>query len=205
MSDFDLDRLGDVWRQQPDAAELERLRRTAVKVARRARWGRIVDIVATVAITSVVLLLVWSNPQKNTIVVGLATIVLLLLGQRRQRRLRQVELRNLTGDTEEMIAQSIERIETTIRHNRLTLIGLGPIVLLAMIFAATTDRGSDAVLASLRDQPWFRFVWYGVWIAAVAGFVVFTLLAIRRGRREVERLTAMRDSYHQERKSAVPH
>lgn len=205
MSDFDLDRLGDVWRQQPDAAELERLRRTAVKVARRARWGRIIDVVATVAVTSVVLLLVWANPQKNTIVVGTGVVLLLLFSQRRQRRLRQVELQSLTGDTEQMIAQSVERIETAIRHNRLTLIGIGPIALLTIIFAATTDRGSDAVLASLRDLPWFRFVWYGGWAAAVAVFVVFSVLAIRRGRREVERLTAMRDSYRQERKGMAEH
>ena len=38
MSDFDLDRLGDVWRQQPDPAEMERLRRTAIAVA--ASGGR---------------------------------------------------------------------------------------------------------------------------------------------------------------------
>ena len=37
MSDFDLDRLGDVWRQQPDPAEMERLQRTAAAVSRRAR------------------------------------------------------------------------------------------------------------------------------------------------------------------------
>ena len=44
MSDFDLDRLGDVWRQQPDPAEMERLQRTAIAVARRARLSAILDI-----------------------------------------------------------------------------------------------------------------------------------------------------------------
>ncbi len=204
MTEFDLDRLGDVWRQQPDPAELERLRRSAAGVARRARWGRILDAIATMAVASVVLLLVWANPQKNTIVVGLVTIMLLLLGQRRQRRLRRVELESLTGDTEEMIAQSIVRLETTIRHNRLSLVAIGPIFLLAMIFAATTERQGDAVLASLREMPWFSLVWFSGWVAVVAGSVVFVVLTIRRSGRELERLTAMRDAYLQERKDAPP-
>ena len=44
MTDFDLDRLGDVWRQQPDPAEMERLQRSAAAVSRRARWAQLVDI-----------------------------------------------------------------------------------------------------------------------------------------------------------------
>src|SRR5207237_8830035 len=61
MSDFDLDRLGDVWRQQPDPAEMERLRRTAIAVARRARLGAIVDVLAAVAVAAVVFVLVIIN------------------------------------------------------------------------------------------------------------------------------------------------
>ena len=38
MSEIDLDHLGDVWRAQPDPAEIERLRRSAEAV-RRARAG----------------------------------------------------------------------------------------------------------------------------------------------------------------------
>ena len=44
MSDFDLDRLGDVWRQQPDPAEMERLQKSAAAVARRARRAQVVDV-----------------------------------------------------------------------------------------------------------------------------------------------------------------
>ena len=49
MSDFDLDRLGDVWRQQPDPEEVARLQKSAAAVARRARLAQVIDIGAAVA------------------------------------------------------------------------------------------------------------------------------------------------------------
>ena len=108
MSDFDLDRLGDVWRQQPDPAEMERLQRTAVAVARRARLAAIVDICAAVAVAAVVVILVLANPRSQTFVMGCAAILVLLGSNVRLRKLRQVELKGLTGTTEDMLDQSIE-------------------------------------------------------------------------------------------------
>ena len=103
----------------------------------------------------------------------------------RQRRLRQEELRSLTGTAEEMLDQSIERIETAIRYNRYTLIASGPAFFVATLFAATADRQGDAIFGSLRDAPWLRFIWLGAWVATIGGLVVFLVAAIRRGRREI--------------------
>ena len=88
MIDFDLDRLGDVWRQRPDPAELEALKRSAEIVRRRARWAQLIDIVAAVVVAAVVLLLVLSNPKVDTLLVGGAAILMLLGTQVRSRRLR---------------------------------------------------------------------------------------------------------------------
>src|SRR5262245_53102612 len=101
MIEFDLDRLGDVWRERPDPAELERLQRTADRVRRRARWGQTIDIVSAVVVAIVVLLLVLSNPKIDTLLVGGAAILVLLGSQIRYRRLRQDELRSLTGSAEQ--------------------------------------------------------------------------------------------------------
>jgi len=90
MSDFDLERLGDVWRQQPDAAEMERLQRTAAAVSRRARYSQIVDVAAAVAIAGVVISLVASNPRGDAVLMGTAAILVLLYSNFRQRKLRQV-------------------------------------------------------------------------------------------------------------------
>ena len=91
MIDFDLDRLGDVWRQRPDPAELEHLKRSADAVRRRARWAQLIDIVAALVVAAVVLLLVLSNPKADTLLVGGAAILMLLGTQVRSRRLRQRE------------------------------------------------------------------------------------------------------------------
>ena len=202
MSDLDLDRLGDVWRQQPDPAELERLRRTALKVARRARWGRFVDLIATVTVASVVLLLILRNPQQNTVLAGTATILLLLLSHRRQERLRRIELKSLSGGTEEMIAQSIDRIEATTRHHRFTLMGIVPALALVVLFSSTISAQVGMILAPFRETSWFRPVWVGAWLAIGAAAIAFAVLSLRRGRRELARLRAMQDSYEEERTSA---
>jgi hypothetical protein len=201
MSDFDLDRLGDVWRQQPDPAEMERLQRSAAAVRRRARFAQIVDVGAATAVSLAVILLVLSNPSMPTMIMGGAAILMLLGSNIRQRKLRQVELRSMTGGTEGMLAQSIERIETTVRHHRFTLVAMLPVCVITLLFAATVGRRAGSFLGSLRDEAWFPFVWNGGWVAALSLFILFSIFSIRRGRRELERLHAMRESYRQERES----
>jgi hypothetical protein len=204
MSDFDLDRLGDVWRQQPDPAEMARLQRTAIAVARRARLAAILDICAAVAVAAVVIILVLANPKVQTVVMGSAAILVLLGSNLRQRKLRQVELKQLTGTTEEMLDQSILRVETTLRHHKFTLY-VTPLVLLGSWFGfATAAPRRDLILGSLRELPWFRPVLFEAAIAAVVALAIFLIVSIRRSRRELTRLNAMRDAYRQERDSSAP-
>jgi len=201
MSDFDLERLGDVWRQQLDPAELERLQRTATAVSRRARFSQILDIIAGVAVSAIVILLVWTNPTFETFVMG-GTAILLLLGSNiRLRKLRQVELKSLAGSTEEMLDQSIERVSTAVRHNRFTLIVMGPGLAFGILFASVVDRG-DGAIPILGDDPLVHAFWMGGAVLAVVAVFIFLFLAVRRGRRELERLQAMRESYRQESESS---
>src|SRR5689334_22990125 len=109
MTDFDLDRLGDVWRQQPDPAEMARLQKSAADVAQRARVTQVTDIVVALVVAAVVIFLVASNPKPGTIALGTAAILVLLGSNIRLRRLRQVELQTLAGSTEDMLDQSIQR------------------------------------------------------------------------------------------------
>ena len=204
MSDFDLDRLGDVWRQQPDPAEMQRLQRTAIAVARRARLGAILDIGMALAVAMVVIILVLANPKAQTIVMGSAAILVLLGSNLRLRKLRQVELKQLTGTTEEMLDQSIERIETTLRHHKFTLYGIAPIFIASWVFAKLGGPPPEAILGSLRQIPWFRPILFSAGIAAVVALAVFLLVSIRRGRRELDRLSVMRDAYNLERDSSTP-
>jgi protein-S-isoprenylcysteine O-methyltransferase Ste14 len=204
MTDFDLDRLGGVWRQQPDPEEMARLQRTAAAVNRRARLSRILDVAAGVVVSVAVILLVLSNPQIETFMMGAAAILVLLGSNIRQRKLRQVELKGLTGSTEDMLDQSIERVETQVRHNRFTLIAMGPVFAIAVLFAAAAERQPGSLMGRLSGAPLFRILWLGAWVAAIGCLLVFLIYAIRRGRRELERLAAMRESYRKEGESTAP-
>ncbi|HYD11505.1 MAG TPA: hypothetical protein VEC11_01520 [Allosphingosinicella sp.] len=199
MNDFDLDRLGDVWRQQPDPAELERLRKSAAAVARRARLAQIVDVGAAIAVGTAVIVLVLSNPTGRTFLLGGAALIFLLGSNIRQRRLRQLELKSLTGGTEDMLDQSIERIEATLRHNRLSLILMGPMVLVGAIFMTAANSDVDSAFQAAMHSPALRILA----VAALAGVAAYLLYAIRRGRRELGRLRAMREAYRQEREKSA--
>jgi hypothetical protein len=204
MSDFDLDRLGDVWRQQPDVAEMERLQRSAAAISRRARVSRIVDLGAAVAIAGVVIMLVLSNPRSEAVLMGTAALLILLYSNVRQRNLRQVELRGLTGSTEAMIEQSIERVEATLKYNRHTVIIIGPAVLVGILFAAAAiGRRGASFVPAVHDLSTLRVLVLGGLVAAVAGVIVYMLFAIKRGRRELGRLKTMSEAYRRERESTT--
>lgn len=204
MNEFDLDRLGDVWRQQPDPEEMERLQRTAAAVSRRARWGQVVDIGAAIAVAGVVILLVLSNPRIATVLMGAAAILVLLVSNVRLRKLRQVELRSLTGTTEEMLEQSIDRVANTLRYQIFSLIASGPAVLIGYLAASATQRSVGSLMSSLSGVPKFGILWAGAWFVAFAGIAAFGIFSIRRTRGELGRLTAMREAYRVEGESALP-
>ncbi len=199
MSDFDLDRLGDVWRQQPDPEELERLQKSAAAVAKRARLAQVIDIGAALAVSAVVILLVASNPKLDTILIGMAAILVLLGSNIRLRKLRRVELSNLTGSTEDMLDQSINRVETTLRHHRFALIGVVPAFAVGTLVAALSQGG--ALLPVLHSAGTFRILWVLLGIGVVVAGILFSFRGLKRNRRELERLRAMRDAYRREHES----
>jgi hypothetical protein len=201
MSDFDLDRLGDVWRQQPDAAEMERLQKSASAVARRARRAQVVDIGAALIVSAVVIFLVVSHPKLGTFLMGAAAILILLAGNIRLRRLRQVELRNLTGSTEEMLDQSITRVETTVRHHRFGAIGIGPAFVIGTLLAYAAQ--SQSIFFTLQNWSTFRLFWVAAGVSLVAAGMVYSWRSMQRGKRELERLRIMREAYRHEHDSTT--
>ena len=196
MSELDLDRLGGVWRQRPDPAELEELKRAAETVRRRARWAQIVDFVAAIAVSGVVVMLILSNPRPQTLAVGGGAILLLLLSELRSRRLRQKELQSLTGSTKDMLDQSIERVSAAVSRAQSGLWLILPAFLLGLLVAHVTLPRSGGDVARRLDGN------LDLGDLILAGAVVAMILttiqvirSLRKSRRELERLTALRDSY----------
>jgi len=202
MIDFDLDRLGDVWRQRPDPAELEALKRSADAVRRRARLAQLIDIVAAVVVAAVVLLLVLSNPQVNTVLVGGAAILMLLGSEVRSRRLRQEELRSLTGSTEQMLDQSITRTKATIKRSRFQLLSAVPGLSLGLLLAYVVDDGAAGTLRKLSSDPGTRIIVTLVLVFVLTALMAYLVKTIRASRRELDRLVALREAYRGEQDSS---
>lgn len=199
MTEIDLDRLGDVWRAQPDPAEIERLRQAAEAIQRRARWGQLADFWLALLVSGVILALVIANPELKTSLVGGFVILYLLYGTVRQRRLRAVELQTLTGSTERMLDQSIERAEAAAKRSRMSLIMTGPGILLGLGFAAALDRDTgENPLEKLSTIPWIGLVVVPALVLALVFAVLQLLRTHKQSRREIERLKAMRDAYRDE-------
>lgn len=206
MSDFDLDRLGDVWRQEPDPAEMERLRKSAAEVARRARLAQVVDMGGAVAVSAAVILLVASNPKLGTVLMGAAAILVLLGSNIRLRRLRQVELRTLAGSTEDMLDQSIQRLQAMLRYRWFSLAAVGPALLIGYLMGAGSG-GSNRLVAlfpALGEIMKDRFLLFGIGAAIFLVVGLIILRSIVRTRRELQRLETMREAYRSERESTGP-
>lgn len=196
MSDFDLDRLGDVWRGQPDPAEIERLQRSADAVRRSTRLGQFVDVGLAVIVTMAVIVLIISNARIETALAGGAAILLILYSMVHQRRLRAVELATLSGSTEHMLDQSIERTEATIRRARFNLVTTPLGVPLGIAFGAALDRGQGSgMLQRMSSEPLIAALVGAILLVAVAAICIHLIRASRRARRELDRLTRLRNAY----------
>jgi len=146
-----------------------------------------------------VLFFVASNPKAETVVMGAAAILVLLFSNIRLRKVRRIELGNLTGSTEEMLDQSINRTETTLRHLRVSIIGF-PLTLLVGALVGYATQG-HRILEAARGWP-LRSVLAPLGAVIAVGVIVFSIRAIGRNRRELERLQTMREAYRSERESS---
>lgn len=204
MTDLDLERLGDLWRQQPDPKELEELRRAAEAARKRARLAQVVDFLSALVVAAVVIVLVANNPEVETLVVGGGAILVLLYSQIRQRRLRAVEIKSLTGTAEEMLDQSIARLEATQRRIRFQLIGFVPAFLLGLGFAYMADaRAAEAILGWMRSDLTPRLLTLAAAAAIAGGLALHSVRLLKRSRKELERLISLRNAFRQERESTL--
>jgi hypothetical protein len=198
MTDFDLDRLGEMWRTEPDPAEMEKLRLAAEGIARNARLAQFFDAAFAIIVSAIVLFLALSNPKPQTLILGAGAIALMLFGTVRQRRLRQVELESLSGTAEQMLDQSIGRLRATIRRTRLALISLTPAFVIGLGFGMALDGGLIDQISSLTTRPWAPLAFKALVVGLVGLGMVHYLRTIPRNRGELERLTALRESFRHE-------
>jgi hypothetical protein len=202
MNDLDLDRLGDLWRAQPDPKEMQRLRRSAASAARRARWGQVADYLLTALVSTGIVAIVASNPSLNIGLAGAGAILLMLAGTVHQRRLRQIELKALTGTSEEMLDQSIERLTATRKRAAFGMLAAIPSVLLGLGFGAILESDAGELLARWRENREALRLIEAVMVGLLVMFVAHLVIAARRSRAELAHLKALREAYRSEEEAA---
>ncbi|MFN3944109.1 MAG: hypothetical protein ACK4K7_04175 [Allosphingosinicella sp.] len=199
MNDFDLDRLGGLWRADPDPEEIRRLERSAAKARKRGRLAAMLDMALALLIAAVVIGAVAVNPERQTVMAGGAALLILLLSHVRQRRLREVELQSLASDTGTMLDQSIARLDARLKRMRLGLVAIGPATLIGAVFASALDQSSGGEFFQnlWRDEGLRGPVVIGA-VMLVAATVVQMFVSLRRSRRELDRLRELRAAYARE-------
>jgi len=202
MTDFDLDRLGELWREDPETAQIERLRQSAMAVSRRGRLAQLADAIGAVVagIGLVAVAAIGHNPK--TFVAAGAALLLMLFSVMRNRKLREAEIRMLTGTTEEMLDQSIDRARARHKRMRFNLL-FSPLsipVILWMI--STRDRGPGGLQAAIARHPVLPLEVLGVIALVIVGIAFVYIRSLPRSRAELERLESLRDAYRRERNEA---
>jgi hypothetical protein len=198
MNDLDLDRLGDLWRAEPDPKEMERLQRSATSAARRARWGQVSDNLLTALVSLGIIAVVASNPSLNSGLVGGGAILIMLISTIYQRRLRQTELRSLSGSSEEMLDQSIERLVATRKRVFFGLLFAIPGLLIGLGFGAVVENDAGELLERWRENREALKLFEVVMVGLLVMFLVHLVIAARRSRTELARLRALREAYRSE-------
>jgi hypothetical protein len=198
MSDFDLDRLGEMWRQDPEPAEIEHLRATARAVSRRARMAQFVDTAGAVVVGAALVAIVIVSPQPGTFAAVAAALLLMLFSVLRNRKLREAEIRMLTGTTEQMLDQSIERLVAKRKRMRFNLFSTPLLLPIGIWLISTRDRGYGDFETALAADPTLRIALVAIVLVFLLGPVIVYLRPFLRSRAELEQLVALRDVYRQE-------
>lgn len=203
MTDLDLERLGDLWRKEPDPEEIRELLRSANAARRRAQRALLFDYVYAAAMVIAVAIVVVLSPELDTLIAGGGAIFVLVMSQLRQRRFRRVELQGFTGDTATMLDQSIARAQALVKRSRISLIAMAPATLAGILFGlALDDRGGGGLFTGDAEEPWLKMLAIAIGVIVLPAMVAHLLLTIRRGQRELARLIEVREAYRRERESS---
>jgi hypothetical protein len=205
VNEFDLDRLGSLWRTEPGAEELSKLRRSAESARRRAYWTSLLDYgLAAIAVSTVLMILAF-NPNFEAILVGAAAVVVAIMSLTGRKRARRIELQSLAGDTESMLETSIAAVETRLKRSKSGLMVLGPSILLGVLFGFIVDKGGGgAALPTLEGEAWRGMVVRGLLIFIIGLTTIQLILSVRRSRAELDRLFQLQEAYRLEHEATPP-
>jgi hypothetical protein len=191
-----------MWRQDPAPAEVERPRRTAASVSRRARLAQWADTIGAAIASTALITIAVLNRDPRTLAVAVAALGLMLLSVIRNRKLREAEITMLTGATAEMLDQSIERAKATRKRMRFNL-AAGPLAIPIFAFLLSTRGPAHGILTTRFHVP-PHFVWTvtAVFLVVAVWMMIEYARGFMRSGTELEQLSRLREAYRAEQGEA---
>jgi Mn2+/Fe2+ NRAMP family transporter len=198
VTDFDLERLGELWREQPDPEEVERQRLAAREVARKARRAELAENVLAALTLLVILAVVSINPGTVSYGLGVLTAFLIVSSQLRQRRFRRAEIVSLTGETPTMLDRAIVRLEATLRRTRFGMLVIGPATAVGAFFALSVDRPGEGTRILTFSQGTASVVIIILSTVVLLATILHLHSTMKKSQAELDRLRELRESYRVE-------
>lgn len=201
MIDGSFDDLSAIWASASPGQDSAKLLARSVAAQRRAQIAEKLELLVAVGIGCAIILGEWSHHSSGALVVGGMILALLLWSSRVRFRLRRVEWLTADGNREAFLAAAITRLRARTRRATWSAVLLLPAAALGVVFAAIShEAGIGDIAARLRLGVTLTGpVTLGA--AVLAATLVALIIRIRRHRRELDRLTAIQASYHEEAQS----
>ncbi|HEX8225678.1 MAG TPA: hypothetical protein VF605_17845 [Allosphingosinicella sp.] len=198
MTDPDLQKLAELWKEADSAEPPQAFETMARKARRRGRIFAWLDVAAVTFILGTSLVGFLMEPGPVTMVAAIALVVTTLIVTRKRRQIKQMTRTLDTASRGAFIDTSISNAAANLRRTRLSLafFPLGVVIALTYKMALRANGRTDLIPATFVE-----------WVQTPRGIITMALLALlfawgvrtaRRTKRELRRLEELRAAYSEE-------
>ena len=198
MTDPDLQKLADLWRETDAAEPQPAFEAMARKARRRGRIFAWLDFAAVAFILATSVIGFVMKPGAITMVAAIALIVTTVIVTRKRRQIKQMTRTLDTASREAFVDTCISNATANLRRTRLSLafFPLGVVVALTYKMALRAGGRTELIPATFVE-----------WVQTPRGIITLALLVLlfawgvgtaRRIRRELRRLEELRAAYSEE-------
>ncbi|HEX8622315.1 MAG TPA: hypothetical protein VF718_10115 [Allosphingosinicella sp.] len=198
MTDPDLQKLADLWKET-DAAEPPRaFEAMARKARRRGRIFAWLDFAAVAFILGTSLVGIFMEPGTVTMVAAIALIVITIIVTRKRRQIKQMTRTLDTASREAFIDTSLNNAAANLRRTRLSLAFFPIGVVCALIYKMALRAGGRTELIPATFVDWVQTPRGILTMVLLALLFAWGLRTARRIRQELRRLEELRAAYSEE-------
>lgn len=198
MTDPDLQKLADLWKESDSAEPQPAFEAMARKARRRGRIFAWLDFAAVTFILATSLIGFFMTPGAITMVTAIALIVTTLIVTRKRRQIKQMTKTLDTASREAFIDTSISNATANLRRTRLSLAFFPLGVVCALTYKMALRAGGRTELIPATFVEWVQTSRGIITLVLLALLFAWGLRTAGRVRRELRRLEDLRAAYSEE-------